>query len=147
MEDKVEHSQEERLLAAVAHASVIASGIGIAVGMVVYLTQKEKSVWTAGQALQAAIYQLAGLALIIIAWVGWTIFYLAVTFALLANNMDQDAPPPAFWFSLATMCCPLLITAVWMLYGIYGAIRTWLGNDFRYFLIGRLVEDFLVNAA
>jgi uncharacterized Tic20 family protein len=146
MENKIEHSQEERLLAAIAHASVIASGIGIVVGLVVYLTEKEKSVWAAGQALQAVFYQLAGLALLALVWVGWTVFYLIVIFALVESDMDSEAPPTAFWFSLATMCCPLFISIAWVLYGFYGAIRTWMGNDFRYILIGRLVDRFMVPA-
>ena len=139
-----DHTQEERLLAAFAHASVIAGGIGIAVGLVIYITQKEKSIWTAGQALQAAIYQLAGMAVTIFAWLAWTVFYLFFTFALVASaDMNSDTPPPAFWFSLATMCCPLFITAAWIIYGFYGAIRAWMGADFRYIGIGRMVEEYM----
>lgn len=146
MSEKSEHSQEERLLAAIAHASIIASGIGVVVGLVIYLTEKENSVWTARQALQAAIYQLAGLAIIAVAWVGWMVFYFVVIFALVESDMDSEAPPPAFWFSLASMCCPMFITFAWILYGFYGALRTWLGNDFRYVLIGRLVDGFVIPA-
>jgi hypothetical protein len=47
---------------------------------------------------------------------------------------------------LATMCCPLFISVAWVLYGFYGAIRTWMGNYFRYILIGRLVDGFFVPA-
>ena len=144
MENKNEHPQEERLLAAIAHASVIASGVGIIVGVVIYLTEKEKSVWAAGQSLQAALYQLAGLAIIALVWVGWMVFYFAIIILMVENDTGSDAPPPAFWFSMATFCCPLLITAAWIFYGFYGAIRTYMGNDFRYFLIGRLVDGFII---
>ena len=36
-------STENRLLAALAHGSVVAQGIGVLVGVVVYITQREKS--------------------------------------------------------------------------------------------------------
>jgi hypothetical protein len=47
---------EERLLAAIAHGSVVANGLGILVGVVIYLTQNEKSPYAARQGIQAAIY-------------------------------------------------------------------------------------------
>jgi uncharacterized Tic20 family protein len=147
MENKLEHSQEERLLAAIAHASVIASGIGIVVGVVIYLTEKDKSVWAAGQGLQAALYQIAGLVVIALSWVVWMVFYFIIIFALVESDTGSEDPPPAFWFAMATMCCPMLISVAWILYGFYGAIRTWMGNDFRYFLIGRLVDGFIIPTA
>ncbi|MGB7117606.1 MAG: hypothetical protein WBD56_15810 [Anaerolineales bacterium] len=36
-------STENRLLAALAHSSVVTQGLGILVGVVVYITQREKS--------------------------------------------------------------------------------------------------------
>ena len=38
-----EHSSEARLLAALSHASVVAEGLGVLVGVIVYVTQREKS--------------------------------------------------------------------------------------------------------
>jgi len=147
MENKIEHSQEERLLAAIAHASVIASGIGIVVGVVIYLTEKDKSLWAAGQALQAALYQVAGLALIALTWVVWMVFYFFIILVMVESDTGSDEPPAIFWFSMATMCCPLFISAAWVLYGFYGAIRTWMGTDFRYIFIGRLVDGFITPTA
>ena len=54
-------SVENRLLAALAHGSVFAQGIGILVGVLVYITQREKSRYAAFQALQAAVFQLISL--------------------------------------------------------------------------------------
>ncbi|RPJ37755.1 MAG: hypothetical protein EHM21_17795, partial [Chloroflexi bacterium] len=52
---------ENRLLAALAHGAVITQGLGLLAGVIVYVTQREKSRWAAFQALQAAVYQLATL--------------------------------------------------------------------------------------
>jgi len=55
---KLETSSDERLMAAIAHGSVVVTGPGIVVGVLIWLTQKEKSPYAAAQAMQAAVYQL-----------------------------------------------------------------------------------------
>lgn len=147
MGDKNEQTQEDRLLASIAHASVIASGIGIVVGLVIYFAEKDKSAWAAGQALQAVLYQVAGLVVIALAWVGWMLFYFAFIIVMVENDTGSKEPPAALWFIMATMCCPLFITAAWILYGFYGAIRTWMGNDFRYIIMGRFIDGVIKPAA
>jgi hypothetical protein len=136
---KHEYSQEERLLGGLAHASVVTGAIGPAVGLLIYLTQKEKSAFAARQSLQAALYQLVGLGVMIVAWSCWGFFY-ALTFIPLITNAEQyqDAPPPIFWVGLGSMVIPLFIMGLWGLYGLYGAVRVWVGADFRYVFIGRL---------
>lgn len=42
-------STENRLLAALAHGSVVAQGLGILVGVLVYISQRDKSRWVAFQ--------------------------------------------------------------------------------------------------
>ena len=142
-----EHSQEERLLASIAHASVITGAIGPVVGLLIYVTQKEKSAYAAGQGLQAAVYQLIGLFVAILAWSCWFGFYM-LTLIPVINAADQstDAPPPIFWVGLISMICPFIVVGLWMLYGLYGAVRAWTGADFRYAVIGRLVEEQLETA-
>ncbi|TEU16170.1 MAG: DUF4870 domain-containing protein, partial [Anaerolineales bacterium] len=54
-------STDERVTAALAHGVVIAYGLGAVGAAVIWLLQKEKSRYVAFQALQAAVYQLAGL--------------------------------------------------------------------------------------
>jgi hypothetical protein len=46
-------STENRLLAALAHASAAAQGIGVLVGVLVYISQRDKSRYAAFQGLQA----------------------------------------------------------------------------------------------
>lgn len=136
-----EYSQEERLLAAIAHASVITGAIGPVVGLLIYITQKEKSAYAAGQGLQAAIYQLIGLLVMILVWSCWFGFYMLTLIPVINAEQSNDAPPPIFWVGLVSMICPFIIMGLWMLYGLYGAVRTWTGADFRYAVIGRLVEE------
>lgn len=139
---KEARNQEERVLATLAHAAIITGGIAPVAAIVIYLTQKEKSAYVAGQALQAAIYQLLGLLLLIVAWSCWGFFY-ALTFIPVIRNADQyqDAPPPIFWVGLGSMIIPFLVMGVWGLYGLYGALRAWQGADFRYAVVGRLTAE------
>lgn len=133
-------STEERLMAAIAHGSVVASGLGILVGVVVWLTQREKSAYAARQGLQAAVYQLLGMVVIVTLWVLWGIFY-AFTFIPLIRNPEQyqDAPPPIFWVGMGSMVIPLAVMVLWGLYGLWGALQCWRGQEFRYVLIGRFL--------
>ena len=141
------YSQEERLLAALAHAAIITGMIAPVAGLLIYITQKEKSAYAAGQGLQAAVYQLVGLLLMFVAWSCWGVFY-AISLVPLMVNADQypDAPPPIFWVGLISMVCPFIVMAVWGLYGLWGAVRAWMGADFRYLVIGQMVEKRLTKS-
>src|SRR3990172_297561 len=129
---------DERLMAALVHGSVVANGLGILVGLVIWVTQREKSAYAAGQGLQAAVYQLLGMIAIVALWVVWGIFY-ALTFIPLVQDAEryQDAPPPLFWVGLGSMLIPMAVMVVWGLYGLWGAFRTWRGEPFRYAFIGK----------
>jgi uncharacterized Tic20 family protein len=142
MTGKEQFTQEERLLAALAHVAVVAGAIAPIAGIVIYLTQKEKSAYAAGQALQAAVYQLLGLLVIIVVWSCWGFFY-ALSFIPIIANIDQyqDAPPPIFWVGLGSMIIPFIAMGLWGLYGLYGGLRAWQGADFRYAVVGRLVAE------
>jgi len=142
MTTQVQHTQEERLLAALAHAAIVTGAMAPVAGILIYLTQKEKSAYATGQALQAAVYQLLGLLVMIVIWSCWGGFY-ALTFIPIIRNSDQyqDAPPPIFWVGMGSMIIPLIVMGLWGLYGLYGALRAWAGADFRYAVVGRLVTE------
>jgi len=56
MEDKAEpslHTQDERIMAAMAHATIIFSAVGLIGPLIIWGTQREKSEFLAFQALQA----------------------------------------------------------------------------------------------
>jgi uncharacterized membrane protein len=135
-------STENRLLAALAHGSVIVQGIGIIVGVLVYINQREKSRFTAFQALQAAIYQMVGLILVIGLWMAWTACYMLSMIPLISvmNAHPNAPPPPLFFVGLGSMVIPFIVMVIVWLYGLWAAVRVWGGHDFRYALIGRWLE-------
>jgi uncharacterized Tic20 family protein len=139
------HSTEERLMAAVAHASVIVFGTGILVGVIIWITQKEKNPYASWQGLQATVYQLIGMIVVMALWVLWGIFY-AITFIPIMQYPEiySDAPPTIFWVGTASMVIPLFVMFIWMLYGLWGAFKTFRGQDFRYVIIGSLISHWVV---
>jgi uncharacterized Tic20 family protein len=140
-------TQDEKLMATLAHGSIVTGQIGIIASIAIYLTQKDKSVYAARQAAQAALYQLVGFLAIILLWVCWGAFYFA-TFIPIINDPDQftDAPPPIFWVGMISMICPMILMGLWGLYGIFAAIQTWMGKDFKYAVIGNMVEQRLSDS-
>ncbi|GAG95342.1 unnamed protein product [marine sediment metagenome] len=135
-------STENRLLAALAHGSVVTQGLGILVGVVVYITQREKSRYAAFQGLQAAVYQLVNLIIVIGMWVVWGFFYgLSILSLIKLEETNPDAAPPAiFWIAMISMFIPLIYMVLVGLYGLWGALRTWQGKDFKYLIIGSWLE-------
>lgn len=140
--DQENKSIENRLLAAIAHGSVVAQGIGILVGVIVYITQREKSRYVAYQGLQAAVYQLINLIITIGMWVVWGVLYgLSMIPLMMQVETNPDAAPPAiFWISMMLMVIPFIYMVLVGLYGLWGAVRTWQGKDFKYLLIGNWLE-------
>ncbi len=132
---------ENRLLAAITHAAIITQGLGLLAGVIVYVTQREKSRWTAFQALQAAVYQLIALLVTIGLWIIWGVVYALSLIPMMTQpRLYQNAPPPVFFVSLGGMVIPLLFMLIAALYGLWGALQTWQGKDFRYVLIGPWLE-------
>jgi uncharacterized Tic20 family protein len=129
---------EERLMAAISHAGVIVSGPGILVGIVIWLTQREKSPYAARQGMQAAVYQLLGFLVLIALWLLWGIFYFLTFIPIIMNpNQYQDAPPPIFFVGMGAMIIPFGFMIVWALYGLWGAFICLQGRDFNYAIIGK----------
>jgi uncharacterized Tic20 family protein len=133
--------QEERILSALAHGSIVAQGLGILVGVVLYVTQRDRSKRVAFQALQAAVYQFVSLLVTVVLWMVWMVLH-GISYIPLFQNPEafEESPPTFFFITLVAMIVPLALMAVWLLYGLLGALQTLRGRDFRYAVIGRLLD-------
>jgi uncharacterized Tic20 family protein len=139
--------QEERVLAGLAHGSILlgilTNGIGgIAAALVIWLTQKEKSAYATGQALQALVYQITITVLTWLLWCCWGATWLGMLLPSLLANPDayQATPPPGMWVGMGLMLVPFGIMGLTTLYGLWGAVRCLSGHDFKYVIIGRWLE-------
>ncbi|MBU1877433.1 MAG: DUF4870 domain-containing protein [Chloroflexi bacterium] len=153
MSENLQYTQDERVAAALAHGSVLlglfTNGLGGFIGAaLVWLTQKEKSEYVAFQSLQAIVYQSV---MLVVSGIGLSC-YLCAVFApmilLVDEQLIESAPPAIF---ICPSICPLpvmfLVSGAFVLYGLYGAWRTLEGDDFRYAVIGRMIERKLKGSA
>jgi uncharacterized Tic20 family protein len=136
-------SQDERTMAALAHGSVILFGMGAIAAILIWMTQKEKSRYVAFQALQATAYQLVGVLVSIVSWCCWMALYFLSFIPLVAAAETSSDPPAVFWLAMFLMFVPLGLMGLWILGGLWGAVRGLQGRDFRYILIGQQLERWL----
>jgi uncharacterized Tic20 family protein len=148
MSEQVSPKKDERVLASLAHGSIIfgpfTNGIGgIVAALVIWVTQKEKSAYAAAQALQALVYQVVTFAIAGLAWCCWGLMWMALILGPLAINPEayDQAPPAGMWVGLILLIVPIAIGGLTILYGLWGAARCWGGHDFRYAIIGNWLES------
>jgi uncharacterized Tic20 family protein len=147
MSEQLATTQDERTLAALAHGSILlglfSNGIGgIVTALVLWAVYREKRPYVAYHALQALVYQVATLVLTMLAWCCWGLLWTAMILVpLMANPGAYETTPPAgLWLGMALMVVPLAIWALTIAYGLWGAVRTLGGHDFRYAIIGNWVK-------
>ena len=162
-------TQDEKIMAAIGHATIIWPLVGIVAPLVVWATQREKSRFIAFQALQAAVYHmtliLAGLACGV-CWVcsyfGMIVGVIAVPLSMTLTLPAETAPtsdlPPeaaipmlfgflamiAFYIAIfGLLFLGLAVWAAYIGYGLYGAVANLRGREFRYVVIGPRLERYL----
>lgn len=152
--EAVQAPTDEWTAAALAHASVLltlilgmAGGVGVLIGpavpLAMYFGYRERSRFVAFHALQAFIYQVAGVLL------------YAVLAAVLAVGMAMAwtvsgllsvvlvgllLVPFALLFTLVAVLLLIGAPFGWLGYGLYGAYQVYQGRNLRYWLIGEWLE-------
>jgi uncharacterized Tic20 family protein len=148
-------TQDEMTMAALAHASVVLTFIialgsgglgcllGILVPLLIWLTYKEKSAYVSFQALQATVFQVVSILVMVVV--------VAVSIILIVAGWTVSGALAAILIGLCLMPFAALITVVFAVlvlilplaqlgYGLYAAYETYRGRDFRYWLIGETLE-------
>ena len=137
-------TQDERIMGALPHLSVLIPYIGVIVPIMIWVTQKDKSRFVYLQALQAAAYQLV---LFVATLLGWGCYILSFVLLIPTIALIQ---PSSEWPVLAVTFIPFCVLGLiglgWLLFLIYGivaAIQVFQGKAFRYIVIGDQVERFM----
>jgi hypothetical protein len=140
-------SQNERVLAGLAHGSILLGGFtsgmgGIVAALVIWLVEKEKSAYVAAQALQALVYQTVTFIITMLVWCCWGVLWMLLLLPpLFANPAAYETQPPAgLWVGLMLMVVPLGTWGLTILYGLWAAIRCLGGHDFKYAIIGNWLD-------
>jgi uncharacterized protein DUF4870 len=139
-------TSDERILAAVAHGSIILVGWGIIATTVLWITQRQKSAFVAFHALQALLYQLLQTICIAIVIPLAALIFIGVIAAIALATASRSAGPDPALFILAQFAFIGSIFCGFGLYallGIVGAVWMLLSRDFYYPLIGRRMKRFL----
>ncbi|MBN8656605.1 MAG: DUF4870 domain-containing protein [Anaerolineae bacterium] len=128
--DTSQLSQSERLLSAFSHVSILIPRIGLLVPLIIWIIQakqKSKSHFLTFQSLQALIYQML---IMLIGFIDyWSIFFIPTT--VFVAYIDR------------IVTIGLIVNFILITYGIIGAILTFQGKSFRYWIIGKQVERFM----
>jgi len=143
-------TQNDKIMAALAHVSALLPLMGVIAPIIIWATQKDKSEFVAFQALQAVAYQL----LMILTWfVGMGCYMLSffttfLTIPFAGNGAETD--PTVAPFFMVGFLIPFIILgiifvggAIFILYGLVGAIMTFQGKNFRYLILGQRLASYL----
>ncbi|OQY21162.1 MAG: hypothetical protein B6I34_07750 [Anaerolineaceae bacterium 4572_32.1] len=149
-------TREDLTMAALAHASILVTfligvgsgGLGAVLGVLIPLGiwygYRDKSTYTAEQALHATVYQVASVLAVlafalvgaILVIVGWT-----VSGALAAVLIGLCLMPFALLVTLLLVAGIIVLPIVLLIYGLYAAYETYQGRDFRYKWISDWVDQ------
>jgi uncharacterized Tic20 family protein len=148
---------EDRLMAAMSHASALLPLMGAAIPIGVWLSQKERSPLLKFQSLQAFVYQIIAMAVYFLMMVCQMVISFAVfplmmvPLAFLNNPQTQEVSEVAvvvFLIFMGVICVVALLFNVLMWVGgpayiiiaLIGARQVLDGRDFYYPLLGRWIE-------
>jgi uncharacterized Tic20 family protein len=134
--DLLDRDQQFRFYSAISHLSILLPPIGLIVPITVWITQRRKSSVVNFQALQATIY--------------YVVFIMMMIFSILIDerymqnlmspgHLDSDF----FYWRILRDWVMCLLPVSFMLYGILGAVQTFRGKDFRYLFLGNILFHFM----
>jgi uncharacterized Tic20 family protein len=149
MSEQNNPTQDERVLAALAHGSILlgffTGGVGgILAALVIWLVERSKSAYASAQALQALVYQAITFLITVMAWCCWGLVWMLILLVPLSSNpqaWEGSALPAGLWVGLGLMAIPLGFWILTIIYGLYGAARCAGRHDFRYALIGKWLKS------
>ena len=125
-------SSEENTLAMFAHLSIllnlVTGFLGLVPALIIYFAYKDRSRYVAYQSLQAVIFQL--------------VYFFGA--AILAGIVAVVSTPLVLvcigLFGLVLALLLALVPVGALIYGIVGAVETYHGRDFQYWLVGQWVR-------
>jgi uncharacterized Tic20 family protein len=145
--EKINLSSEESWLAALSHAGILIPSLGFVVPLIVWITQREKSANLRFQSLQALTFQLlvAAVGVVLGALSGLFVGALGLLSGAFAFALQSETPFVLITGGQFLVFGGLLcLMGLAVLLGIVAAIACLSGSNFRYPILGRRLENFLL---
>jgi len=139
-------SEDERVLAALSHASIVANVVNLS-GMIatalIWTMNRDRSPYVRAHALQALVYQGAVLLIMLsLALFGGLCVALSLLPAMLRPDLYRGSPPNySVWIGMLALLALIGFGVLATLYALYGAFQVYRGRLFRYPVISRLVRS------
>jgi uncharacterized Tic20 family protein len=149
-EAPMDETHEENWVAGICHATTILRLWGILTPLLVWFTQKERSIRLRFQSMQALVYQgialmayLIGMILYMVSFFG--MFFILLSAGMMSGNKEIQGLGAVivlifigmmvlFWFIV------MIILPIYYLLAGFASIRTIQGHQFRYPILGKIVE-------
>lgn len=149
--DAVFEEWEDSWVSGVCHATAILQIWGIVTPLIVWFSQRERSLKLRFQALQAAIYQVIALVVYLVSMFAYVVVFFLMMFGTLAlagasTSPDGELSPAAGVIFLILFAILMLVWLVMMvsapvyfLLAAIAGILTTRGRDFRYPILGGII--------
>lgn len=144
------YTNEERALAALAHAGIVLNSfnlLGVVGATLIWATHRERSRYVAEHALYALIFQVCSLLMVMLMGFVWgSCLLLSFLPAILRPELYRTDPPVTFWLALSPILVILLAVLTSVVYGLVGAWAAWNGRAFHYGPVGRFIKQRTAHA-
>lgn len=143
-------TQEERLMAALAHGAILLSWWGLIVSIIIWVTQREKSEFVRREVPQAIGWQLTSMLTFFAGMFCYMLSIFSIVFGAVGTASASGGPPPdafaAFgFFPFCVFGMIFLLFFSFIAIGFYGAYKNLSGESFEYPLVGRRVTEYLAK--
>lgn len=142
-------TSDEKMMAALAHGSVLLSFLGPIVPVIFWSSQRRKSEYVRFHALQALGYQVISFWFWMFAIFGIVVLSMIIVIPLSVLIERHSSDTSFFPFIIQ----PFIFIGIFGVFGLYfllgfiGAVFSFLGRDFRYPLLGNWLERYLKHDA
>lgn len=151
MEKTLNNNKQEVIIASACHISAAIPFFGMMIPVILWITQKNKSDFICFHAIQSLIYQCFGIFMFFIGmifyFISFFIFFIgSIITALINGNGDPD---PSFFIlffiPIVILFLIMLFFFLYMLYAFLASITLIIKKDFKYIIIGKFLEKYLLE--
>jgi uncharacterized Tic20 family protein len=141
--DAVAPTPGERILAALAHLSILGGGLGLFVPALVWVAKRQKSAFTSFQALQALGYAIFAILYEFLLVPVWLIVFILLNISVIVTEDGTRISQEYFTVIQDLIIMITIMMILPLLLGIIGALACLFGKEFRYPILGNHLAVYL----